>query len=122
MIRLLLVDDDPLILLAAGAVLRADGGFDVREAGSAAEALALAGRETFDAIVIDVQLPGLDGPTLLERLRVAGATRGAAVVFLTATSDPAELDRLRGLGVRGVLAKPFEPLRLAGDLRRLLRD
>ena len=122
MIRLLLVDDDPLILLAAGAALRADGGFDVREAATAADALALAAREPFDALVTDVQLPDMDGPALLDRLRAAEGTRELPVVFLTGTSAPAELDRLRASGARGLLAKPFDPLRLAGELRRLLGD
>ncbi len=120
MIRLLLVDDDPLILLAAGATLRADGGFAVREAASAEDALALAAAEPFDAVLTDVHLPGLDGTALLERLRGLDGTRAAPVVFLTATTSPADADALVALGARGVIAKPFRPAALAGALRDLL--
>jgi two-component system OmpR family response regulator len=119
MIRLLLVDDDPLILLAAGAALRADGGFSVREASTAEAALSEAAADPPDAVVTDVQLPDLDGPDLLARLRAGPATRDVPVIFLTAASGPAA-DRLAGLGASGVIAKPFDLSTFAAAVRRLL--
>jgi len=120
MIRVLLVDDDPLILLAAGATLRADGGFTVREAATAGDALACVAGETFDVVVTDLHLPDLDGTALLERLRALPACAATPVVFLTATASPADAERLRALGARGVIAKPFRPASLAPALRELL--
>ena len=121
MIRVLLVDDDPLVLLAAGAALRADGDFDVRGADTAATALRQAEADPPDVVVCDVQLPDHDGPELLGRLRAGARARDVPVIFLTASASPAEADRLRALGARGVIAKPFDPLALAGEVRRLLR-
>ena len=119
MIRLLLVDDDPLILLAAGTALRADGGFAVREARTAGEALQEVAADAPDAIVTDVQLPDFDGTDLLARLRAAAATRDIPVIFLTGASGP-EAERLRTLGARGVVPKPFDPFALADQVRQLL--
>lgn len=122
MIRVLLVDDDPLVLLAAGAALGADGGFDVRGADSAATALRQAAAEPPDVVVTDVQLPDRDGPELLARLRASERTRDVPVIFLTASAAGPDGEHLRALGARGVIAKPFDPLGLAEQIRRLLRD
>jgi CheY-like chemotaxis protein len=121
MIRVLLVDDDPLVLLAAGAALGADGGFEVRGADSAATALRQAAADPPDVVVTDVQLPDHDGPELLARLRLGERTRGIPVIFLTASADGPDGGRLRALGARGVIAKPFDPYGLAEEIRRLLR-
>jgi len=119
-IRVLLVDDDPLVLLAAGAALSADGGFAVRGADSAAAALRQVAAAPPDLVVTDVQLPDHDGPELLARLRAGGRSRDVPVIFLTA-SAATDGERLRALGARGVIAKPFDPLSLAEEIRRLLR-
>ncbi len=121
MIHLLLVDDDPLIRLAAGAVLRADGGFAVREAATAADALREAAAGPLDVLLTDVQLPDLDGPELVARLKDRAATRDVPVVFLTAASA-ATADGLRAGGARGVITKPFDPLVLADTIRGLLGE
>jgi CheY-like chemotaxis protein len=121
MIRVLLVDDDPLVLLAAGAALGADGGFEVRGADSAATALRQAAADPPDVVVTDVQLPDHDGPELLARLRLSERTRGIPVIFLTASAEGPDGERLRALGARGVIAKPFDPFGLAAEIRRLLQ-
>jgi CheY-like chemotaxis protein len=120
-LRVLLVDDDPLVLLAAGAALGADGGFDVRGADSAATALRQIAVEAPDVVVTDVQLPDRDGTEILVRLRANERTRGVPVIFLTASAGATEEARLRALGARGVIAKPFDPLGLAERIRQLLR-
>jgi CheY-like chemotaxis protein len=120
MIRVLLVDDDPLVLLAAGAALDADGGFEVRGADTAAAALRQAEADPPDLVLCDVQLPDHDGPEFLGRLRAGARARDVPVIFLTASAAPAEAERLRALGARAVIAKPFDPSRLADEVRRLL--
>ncbi|HEY4307413.1 MAG TPA: response regulator, partial [Gemmatimonadaceae bacterium] len=65
-------------------------------------------------------MPVLDGPATLDQLRADTKTRNIPVVFLTAKARPAERDRLAGLAVSGVLAKPFDPLLLATQLRAAL--
>jgi two-component system OmpR family response regulator len=74
----------------------------------------------FEAIVLDVMMPGLDGPGTLARLRADPRTAKVPVVFLTAKAMPAEVARLRELGAVGVLVKPFDPMALSGDLARVL--
>jgi len=73
-----------------------------------------------DAILLDVMMPGMDGPAVLERLKADPGTAGIPVVFLTAKAMASEVSRLRGLGAAGVLTKPFDPVSLAGQIRAIL--
>ena len=117
--RVLVVDDDDIILEVAQMSLEAVAGWDVITASSGAEAVTTARAEVPDAIVMDVMMPDVDGPATLERLRpILGP--GVPVVFLTAKVQPADIERLRGLGATGVLAKPFDPMRLPGELADVL--
>jgi DNA-binding response OmpR family regulator len=119
--RLLLVDDDPLIILAARAALRA-GGFEVDAAESAEAALSQIERDPPDAVLSDVHMAGLDGPAFVARLRADPRTRDVPVVFLTSSAAEFSPEQAGALGVRGVIAKPFDPQTLAEDLKRLLCD
>jgi CheY-like chemotaxis protein len=120
--KILVVDDDPDIRRVAALALERIGGFEVLLAASAAEALALTARggasDAPDLILLDVTMPDVDGPTLLGQLRARAPTERTPVVFFTATSSDAEVERLCGLGAVAVLAKPFE----IADLPRRVRD
>lgn len=116
----LLVDDEEDIRTIAELSLGAVGGFVVRLAASGAEALAATADWTPDVIVLDVMMPGLDGPSTLARLRSRPTTAATPVVFMTAKVQASEVERWRALGVVGVLPKPFDPMTLAGELRRIL--
>jgi CheY-like chemotaxis protein len=119
--RLLLVDDEEDIRRVARMSLERVGGYSVVEAGSAAEAVAAAQEDPFDAVLLDVMMPDVDGPATLERLRpLIGPA--VPVVFLTAKVQPADIARLRELGAAGVIAKPFDPMGLPGELAGLLPD
>jgi CheY-like chemotaxis protein len=119
-VKVLIVDDEPDIRRIARLGLSRVGGMEVVEATNGVEALAKAKEEKPDAVLLDVMMPGLDGPSTLARLREDPATAGVPVVFLTAKAITAELDRLRSLGAAGVLTKPFDPMTLARDLRAVL--
>ena len=111
--RLLVVDDEPAIREIAQISLETIGGWDTVAAGSGIEALARAAAERPDAILLDVMMPGIDGPETVARLRDQQSTRDIAVVLLTAKVQPAERARLAELpGVAGVIAKPFDPMTL----------
>jgi len=71
-----------------------------------------------DLILLDVMMPGMDGPTTLARLRGAPQTADIPVVFMTARAQTRELEHFRSLGAAGVIAKPFDPLTLAGMVRQ----
>ncbi len=117
--RLLVVDDEANICALLSATLR-HVGYEVRTAGSGAEALTVADEYQPDLVVLDVMLPDFDGYEVARKLRADG--RSLAILFLTAR-DPA-LDRVSGLTALGDdwLSKPFSleevVVRIRGVLRR----
>jgi CheY-like chemotaxis protein len=119
-VKVLIVDDEPDIRRIAKLGLSRVGGMEVVEAANGAEALVRAKADKPDAVLLDVMMPGLDGPSTLARLREDPATSGIPVVFLTAKAIAVELERLKVLGAAGVLTKPFDPMTLARELRALL--
>jgi len=118
--RILVVDDDDSIREVAQMSLEMVGGHDVLSAGSGGDAMACARDERPDAILLDVMMPGLDGPATFERLQADPATRGIPVILLTAKLQSADSARYAQLGVRGVLSKPFDPMKLSGDVAEIL--
>jgi DNA-binding response OmpR family regulator len=73
-----------------------------------------------DAVVLDVMMPGLDGPGTLAELRADPELSGIPVLFLTAKTQAREVEQLLGHGAAGVLRKPFDPLRLGELVTRAL--
>ncbi len=115
--RILLVEDDSTLLRSLTRALREEG-YAVDTADSGDEGLFKALEVDFDAVVLDVMLPGLNGWELLERLR---AKKGTPVLMLTARD--ASHDRVRGLdtGADDYLVKPFDLSELFARLRALIR-
>jgi response regulator RpfG family c-di-GMP phosphodiesterase len=105
--RILVVDDDPTLRLLLRATLAADE-FEIEEVGSAEEAREVALFWRPAVVLLDVQLPGLDGLSFCRQLTSAGDP--PAVVMLTGTRTPAE--EARQAGARAILHKPFSPLEL----------
>jgi CheY-like chemotaxis protein len=120
--RLLIVDDDEDIRAIAQMSLERIGGWTVVAASSGQQALDLAAAADgpFDAVLLDVMMPGLDGPSTLVRLREGPIDDNVPVVFLTAKIQPADRERLNALGAAGVIAKPFDPMRLPGELAAIV--
>ena len=120
MIRILYVDDEADIREVAQMALELDPEFEVRACASGAEGIAAATAWQPDLILLDVMMPVMDGPTVFQRLREAPDTAAIPVVFITSRTQAKEVDALRELGARGVLAKPFDPMTLAGQARGFL--
>ena len=120
--RVLLVDDDPEILLVAATVLVRSGEFQVSQAGSAEEALASARLNPPEVVITDYLLPDMDGARLLERLRAEKVLALIPVIFLTGKAEPADVERLQRLGARGVIGKPFDPFELVDRIKQILAD
>jgi CheY-like chemotaxis protein len=118
--KVLVVDDEDDIRRIARLSLAAVGGMDVCEASSGPVALELARRENPDVVLLDMMMPGMDGVATFRALREQPETAQTPVVFLTAKSVSLEEGRVRGLGARGVLFKPFDPMALPRLLRELL--
>ena len=117
--RILLVDDEPEIRAIARMALEMVGRFEVRDFGSGDEALAAAPEVRPDLILLDVMMPGMDGIQVLAGLRRIPATAGTPVIFMTAKVQPAEVATYESLGAIGVIAKPFSPMALPDEIRRL---
>ena len=115
--RLMIVDDEPDIRTVAGMALEMVGGFTVRACGSGAEALQSVGEFNPQLVLLDVMMPGMDGPGVLAALRSRPGSACIPVIFLTAKAQPDEIEKLRALGAIGVLAKPFDPMTLADDVK-----
>ncbi|MEP7120543.1 MAG: response regulator [Byssovorax sp.] len=119
--RILLVDDEQDIRTIASMSLRRVGGWAVVAVASGPEGLAEARRAPPDLILIDVMMPGCDGPTTLRMLRDDPATAAIPILFLTARSRRVEIDELLALGAEGVIVKPFDPMLLPDQIRRILQ-
>ncbi len=118
--KVLIIDDEADIRRVARLSLARIGGMDVLDAANGLEGTEKAAVEAPDAILLDVMMPGLDGPATLHALRADPRTADIPVVFLTAKAMPEEVARLLALGVRGVLNKPFDPRTLPAELRAAL--
>lgn len=122
--RLLVVDDEAILLKAVAATLRAEG-YAVTTARSATDALVSVNQTMPDLIISDIRMPGMDGYELARILRANARTALVPIVFLTAKGE--RQDRIDGFrsGVDAYLTKPFDPDELlavvAGILSRLER-
>jgi DNA-binding response OmpR family regulator len=115
--RILLIEDDARLGKMVSDYL-SEAGFRVTHSATGADAERRLRRETFDALVLDLMLPDVDGLDLCRRIRAESAI---PVLMLTARGDP--LDRIVGLelGADDYLPKPFEPRELLARLRAILR-
>jgi len=117
--RILLVDDEADIRQVARLALEALGGFDVRECASGLAAPDAAAEFAPDLILMDVMMPGRDGPETLKILRATPGLSEIPIVFMTAKVQPQEVSTFRKLGALDVVAKPFDPMTLAQTVRRI---
>ena len=117
--KILYVEDDADIRTVTLLSLEMLGDFTVEACASGFEAIERAEAFDPDLILLDVMMPGLDGPGTLARLREKPSLDRAPAVFFTAKTQPEETRRLRALGAQDVLAKPFDPERLPDELRRI---
>ena len=118
--KVLIVDDDDDIRLVVELALRKFGGCEVVQASSGEEALEQARKEQPDVVLLDVMMPGIDGPTTLAQLRDNAVSLECPVIFLTARAQQSDVARLRELGAAGVIVKPFDVMTLADDMRRIV--
>ena len=118
--RVLIVDDEDDIREVAQLSLEMVAGWEVLTAGSGSAALAVAAQQRPEVILLDVMMPGIDGPETLSRLQSDPRTSAIPVIFLTAKAQTSEQRSLLDLGVRGVIAKPFDPLTLAERVTAIL--
>ena len=120
-LRVLYIDDEPDIRDVVELSLGLDHELVTRSCASGQEGLAVAADWGPNIIVLDVMMPGMDGPATLARLRDDPQTAKIPVVFMTARAQTRELDMLRSLGAAGIVPKPFDPMSLAATIRGYMR-
>ena len=118
--RILIVDDDAAIVEMLVELLTRDGRFEVRTAATGYDAGILTEQFRPDAILLDVMMPDMDGPSTFGRIQSDASIRHIPVILLTAKVQANDRRRFAELGVMGVIAKPFDALSLPRDIAEVL--
>ncbi len=119
--RILFVEDEADIQAVAQVALEAVGGFTVAICSSGEEALQTAEAFAPQLILSDVMMPGMDGPATLAALRRLPGMADTPAIFMTAKVLPHEVQQLRASGAIEVIAKPFDPMSLAQQIKDIWR-
>jgi len=113
---ILVIDNEQYIQEIAQICLGTVAGWQVITASSGLEGLLKAEAEQPDAILLDVMMPGMDGPMTFEKLQANAATRHIPAIFLTAKVQASDRNRYIQMGIKAAIAKPFNPLELASQI------
>jgi len=120
--KILYVEDEPDIQAVARIALETVGQLTLEICSSGQEALEKAAAFDPDLILLDVMMPGLDGPDTLLELRKLDGFTGKPVIFMTAKVMDSEVQRYLDLGAIGVIPKPFDPMGLAGQVKSIWQE
>lgn len=118
--RILIIDDEEDIREVAALSLETLAGWHVEVASSGQQGLERAAEYLPEAILLDVMMPGMDGPSTFRELRNNPITAAIPVLLLTAKVQSHDHNRFANLGVEAVLAKPFDPLTLSSQIAGVL--
>jgi CheY-like chemotaxis protein len=118
--RILIIDDEDDIREVAALSLEATAGWEILTANSGAKGIEVAVAQQPDAILMDVMMPEVDGPTTFRNMQQNPAISNIPVLLLTAKVQGVDQRRFAGLGVAAVLFKPFDPLTLADQISEVL--
>ena len=116
--KILYVEDEPDIQAIAQIALENVGGFELKICSSGKEAIKEAPGFNPDLILLDVMMPGMDGPTTLQELRKLPKLDKTPVMFMTAKVQPQEIEHFKSLGAIEVIAKPFDPMKLSETIKQ----
>lgn len=120
MSRILAVDDSPSMRDMVRIALTS-AGFDVTPASDGAQALEIARKASFDLVLSDVNMPVMDGISLIRALRAEGAYRNTPILMLTTEASPERKREGKDAGATGWIVKPFDPDQLVATMQRVLR-
>ncbi len=115
----MMVEDDPDIQVVARLSLEAVGGYTVEVCSGGQEALERVQGFAPDLMLLDVMMPDMDGPTLLQNLRADSQTSHLPIVFMTAKAQPHEVASYKEMGALAVISKPFDPMELPSLLAQI---
>ncbi|MES9936134.1 MAG: response regulator [Sedimenticola sp.] len=117
--KIMLVDDEPDIREVAKMSLEMVGGLQVETCENGVEALSRVDEIAPDLILLDVMMPEMDGPETFTQMQAAGHVDSIPVVFMTAKVQPNEVAEYKELGAADVIAKPFDPMALAEQVKSI---
>ena len=120
-LKVLIVDDDDMIRSVVRIALQKVNAWVVLEASNGEDGLAVAAAEHPDVMLLDYQMPRMDGAQTIKRLKEIPNTATIPVVFLTAKTGRKARGAYEELGAIGTIEKPFDPLVLGEEITRLLR-
>ena len=120
--KVLIIDDEEDFRTIAASCLGLLGGAIVFEASSGEEGLKRAEQEQPDVILLDLVMPGMDGMQTLTNMRKNPATVDIPVIFVTTKGMFDGFEEMRKLGALAVITKPFDPMKLGDQVRKILED
>ncbi|MFC6644968.1 response regulator [Granulicella cerasi] len=118
--HILIIDDEDDIREVASLALESVAGWRISTASSGAEGIHKAIELRPDAILMDVMMPAMDGPTTFREMQKQPEIAHIPVILLTAKVQGVDQRRFAGLGVQAVLFKPFDPLTLSDQMSAAL--
>lgn len=121
MIKLIHVDDDPDVREIVDISLGLSGEFVVLQCETGEDALAQMGPYGPDVLLFDFMLPGMSGAQTLAEARKQPEFRDIPAIYMTGKTDAAALRAYKEAGINGVIAKPFDPMTIADEIKRLMR-
>ena len=116
--RILYVEDEPDIRAVAQIALESVGGFILEICSTGDEAVEHAVAFGPDLVLLDVMMPGMDGPSTLAKLREMPELADIPAIFMTAKVQPQEVQHFKSLGAIDVIAKPFDPMTLSSHIEK----
>lgn len=117
--KILYVEDEPEIQAIAKIALETVGGFQLKICSNGEEAIKQIATYQPDLILLDVMMPGIDGPTTLQALRKIPDYAKTPAIFMTAKVQTDEVNKLREQGAVEIIAKPFDPMELANTIKNI---
>jgi two-component system chemotaxis response regulator CheY len=119
MAKILTIDDSVSLRRLLASALKS-AGHSVTEADSGASALGIAQGASFDLVISDLNMPGMDGLALVGALRKLAPYRAVPILILTTEMDPTKKQAAKAAGATGWLVKPFDPVQLLATIRKVL--
>ncbi|SRR5260221_14058741 len=118
--KILVVDDSPTVRQQIQLALK-DCGFDILEAGDGAEGMSkIAADPDIGLVILDVNMPRMNGLEMLEKVKEAGSYASLLVIMLTSEGQQTLIERAKKAGAKGWIVKPFKAELLAAAVRKLL--
>ncbi len=120
--KILYVEDESDIQAVTKIALENVGGFELLVCNSGEEAVTMAVDYEPDLLLLDIMMPGMDGPTTLSALKKLPELKNIPVIFMTAKVQPSEISSYKKLGALDVISKPFDPMKLADQIKTIWQE